>query len=163
MYYGKTKQTSFQIQSLREFRNDSLIQALRKKCPYLELFWSLFPRIRTDYGEIWWISPYLVQMRENTDRNNSEYGHFSRSKEKRKSSKRSSVINHIFHTGHDDNNERSSRPEVFFRKGVLKICSKFTGEHACRSVISIKLFITLQHRSSVFSCKFAAYFQNTFS
>ena len=34
---------------------------------------------------------------------------------------------------------RSSRPEVFLRKGVLKICSKFTGEHSCRSVISIKL------------------------
>ena len=24
---------------------------------------------------------------------------------------------------------RSSRPEVFIGKGVLKICSKFTGEH----------------------------------
>ena len=34
---------------------------------------------------------------------------------------------------------RSSRPEVFFRKGVLKICSKFTGEHSCRSLISINL------------------------
>ena len=34
---------------------------------------------------------------------------------------------------------RSSRPEVFLRKGVLKICKKFTGEHPCRSVISIKL------------------------
>ena len=34
---------------------------------------------------------------------------------------------------------RSSRPEVFLAKGVLKICSKFTGEHPCRSVISIKL------------------------
>ena len=28
---------------------------------------------------------------------------------------------------------------MFFEKGVLKICSKFTGEHPCRSVISIKL------------------------
>ena len=27
---------------------------------------------------------------------------------------------------------------MFFEKGVLKICSKFTGEHTCRSVISIK-------------------------
>ena len=35
--------------------------------------------------------------------------------------------------------ERSSHPEVFLEKGVLKICSKFTGEHSCRSVISIKL------------------------
>ena len=25
---------------------------LRKKCPYLELFWSVFSRIRTEYGEI---------------------------------------------------------------------------------------------------------------
>ena len=40
---------------------------------------------------------------------------------------------------------------MFLREGVLKICSKFTGEHPCRSVISIKLLcniieITLQHR-----------------
>ena len=47
----------------------------------------------------------------------------------------------------------SSRPEVFLRKGVLKICSKFTGEHSCRSVISIKLQsnfneITLWHGCS---------------
>ena len=34
---------------------------------------------------------------------------------------------------------RSSHPEVFLRKGVLKICSKFTGEHPCQSAISIKL------------------------
>ena len=45
---------------------------------------------------------------------------------------------------------RSSPPEVFLGKGVLKICSKFTGEHPCRSVISRKLQssfieITLRH------------------
>ena len=45
---------------------------------------------------------------------------------------------------------RSSHREVFLGKGVLKICSKFTGEHSCRSVISIKLLynfieITLRH------------------
>ena len=45
---------------------------------------------------------------------------------------------------------RSSPPELFLRKGVPKICSKFTGEHLCRSVISIKLLckfieITLRH------------------
>ena len=48
---------------------------------------------------------------------------------------------------------RSSYPEVFLGKGVLKICSKFTGEHPCRSVISIKLLcnfieITLWHGCS---------------
>ena len=36
-------------------------------------------------------------------------------------------------------NTRSSNPEVFSRKGVLKKCSRFTGEHPCRSAISIKL------------------------
>ena len=49
------------------------------KCPYSKLFWSVFPRIRTEYGEILRISPYSVLMRENTDQNNSEYGHFLRS------------------------------------------------------------------------------------
>ena len=29
------------------------------------------------------------------------------------------------------------------RKDVLKICSKFTGEHPCQSAIPIKLFATL--------------------
>ena len=35
---------------------------------------------------------------------------------------------------------RNSPPEVFFRNGVLKISSKFIGEHPCQSVITIKLF-----------------------
>ena len=34
---------------------------------------------------------------------------------------------------------KSRRPEVFLGKGAPKICSKFTGEHPCRSMISIKL------------------------
>ena len=34
---------------------------------------------------------------------------------------------------------RRSYSEVFLRKGVLKICSRFTGEHPYRSAISIKL------------------------
>ena len=48
---------------------------------------------------------------------------------------------------------RSSPPEVFLAKGVLKICSKFTREHPCQNAISIKLFynfieIALQHGCS---------------
>ena len=49
---------------------------LRKKCPYSEFFWSMFSRIRTECGEILHISPYSVQMRENTNQKNPEYGHF---------------------------------------------------------------------------------------
>ena len=48
---------------------------------------------------------------------------------------------------------RSSPPEVFLYKSVLEICSKFTGEHPCWSLISIKLQsnfieIRLRHGSS---------------
>ena len=48
---------------------------------------------------------------------------------------------------------RTSHPEVFLMKGVLKICSKFTGERPCQSMISIKLIcnfleITLRHGCS---------------
>ena len=43
------------------------------------VFWSVFSRIRTEYGEILRISPYSVRMRENADQNYSEYGHILRS------------------------------------------------------------------------------------
>ena len=48
---------------------------------------------------------------------------------------------------------RSSRPEVFLGKSALKICSKFTGEHPCRSAIWKKLLfnfyeIALSHGCS---------------
>ena len=63
-----------------------------------------------------------------------------------------------------------SHPEVFLEKGVLKICSKFTIEHPCRSTISIKLQsnfieVTLRHGCSpvnllhIFTTLF---FKNTF-
>ena len=45
---------------------------------------------------------------------------------------------------------RSSHPEMFLKKGFLIICSKFTGEDPCPSVILIKMQskfieITLRH------------------
>ena len=48
---------------------------------------------------------------------------------------------------------RYSHPKVFLWKGVLEICSKFTGEHPYRSMILIRLQsnfteITLQHGCS---------------
>ena len=36
--------------------------------------------------------------------------------------------------------------------GVLKICSKFTGEHACRSVISIKPLCNFIEIALLHSC-----------
>ena len=40
---------------------------------------------------------------------------------------------------------RSSSPEVFLRKGVLKICSKFTGKHPCRLCNFIEITLRLLH------------------
>ena len=48
-------------------------------------------------------------------------------------------IYEITSQGNNVTNCRSSHPEVFLGKGVLRICSKYTGEHPCRSWISIKL------------------------
>ena len=60
----------------------------------------------------------------------------------------------------------SSPPEMFLGKAFLKKYSTFTGEHPCQSVILIKLlcsFIEIAFwQTWVFSCRFAAYFQNTF-
>ena len=41
-------------------------------------------------------------------------------------------------------NIRSSHPEVLFAKVILKICSKFTGEHPCRSVFLKNLLHTFR-------------------
>ena len=57
------------------------VSALRKKCPYSELLWSVLSCIRTEYGEIQIISPYSVRMRENAEQNNSKYEYFLRSAE----------------------------------------------------------------------------------
>ena len=53
-------------------------RSLGKKCPYSELFWSVFSCIWTEYLRLR-ISLYSVQMQENTDQNNSEYGQILRS------------------------------------------------------------------------------------
>ena len=45
-------------------------------------------------------------------------------------------------------NMRSSQPEVFLGKGVLKIFSGFTGEHSCWSVLCNFIETTLRYGSS---------------
>ena len=77
---------------------------------------------------------------------------------------------------------RSSHLEVFLRKGFLKMCSKFTGEHPYRSVNLLHIFRTpfpknisgwmllaVAQRCSikawglqVFSCEFCEISKNTF-
>ena len=50
-----------------ESSDQSLKVTLHEEFPYLELFWSAFSRIRTEYGEILRISPYSVRIREIAD------------------------------------------------------------------------------------------------
>ena len=47
---------------------------------------------------------------------------------------------------------RSSHPEVFLGKSVWKICSKYTGEHPCRSTISIKLLCNFIEIALQYGC-----------
>ena len=52
--------------------------SLRKNCPCSEFFWSVFSRIRTEYGDLRSKSPYSFRMRETTNQKNSKYRHFLR-------------------------------------------------------------------------------------
>ena len=61
------------------FRNEGIWKGSFKNMQCYLLHCNDFSRIRTDYREIRSTSPNSVRIRENTDQNNSEYGHFSRS------------------------------------------------------------------------------------
>ena len=68
---------------------------------------------------------------------------------------------------------RSSQPKMFLGKDALKICSKFTGEDSCQSVISIKLLCFADLRPATllkkrlwhryFPVNFAKFFRTPFS
>ena len=60
---------------------------------------------------------------------------------------------------------RSSLPEVFFGKGVMKLCNKFTGEFPYRGVISIKLlrnFIEIALRYGCYPVNLLHIFRTSF-
>ena len=48
---------------------------------------------------------------------------------------------------------RSSPPVAFLGKSVLKICSKFTGEHPCQSVISRKVALLMLILHWIYFCR----------
>ena len=57
---------------------------------------------------------------------------------------------------------RSSRPEVFCKKGVLRFFPKFTGKHLCQSLFFNKV-VKKETLAQVFSCEFCEISKNTFS
>ena len=112
--------------------------SLPEKCPHSEFFWSV------SYGEILRISPNSVQMRENTDQKNSEYGQFLRT----------SWVRRIF-------SEEFCFPlvkaaatgVVLWKKSVVKNFAKFTGKpEACN-------LIKKEALAQIFSCEFLRNFQ----
>ena len=64
---------------------------------------------------------------------------------------------------------RSSLPEVFCKKGVLRNFAKFTGKHLCQSLFFNKVaggacnFIKKETLTQVFSGEFCEISKNTFS
>ena len=91
--YQKLKKETKEKKSFKAKSSKRLPPTLREICLYSKLFWSgpylpafgliaerysVSLRIQSECGKIL-ISPYSVRMRENTDQNNSEYGHFLRS------------------------------------------------------------------------------------
>ena len=79
-----------------------------------------------------------------------------------------SLLKGTVHLPHINCIYRSSHPEAFLEKGVLKTCSKFTGEHPCRSLISIKLLcnsikITFPHRCPSYRCSSVTQWVTIFS
>ena len=66
---------------------------------------------------------------------------------------------------------RSSRPEVFCKKGFLRNFTKFTGKHLCQRLFFNKVaglrpeacnFIKKESLAQVFSCEFCEISKNTF-
>ena len=61
------------------------------------------------------------------------------------------------------NKIRTSRPEVFCKKGVLRNFTKFTGKHLCQSLLPEACnFIKKETLPQVFSCEFCKISKNTF-
>ena len=94
------------------------------------------------YGVI--SGPYSVRIRKIWTRNNSVFGNFSRS---------DSLPKFIILKQKCPAILRRVPSELFFKKGVRQICSRFTGEHLCSSAFSMKLLcsfikIMLLHRRS---------------
>ena len=58
---------------------------------------------------------------------------------------------------------RSSHPEVFCKKGILRSFTKFTGKHLCHSLFLNKVADRLlQTLAQVFSCEFCEISKNIF-
>ena len=62
---------------------------------------------------------------------------------------------------------RSSRPEVFYKKGVLRKFANFTEKHLCQSLFLIKLksacnFIKNVALAQMFSCEFTKFLRTSF-
>ena len=94
----KTKNQNIQIKFSENLRGDNFYENVFADFPNLikkhgkesslhyvksvyirSFFWSIFFRIRTEYGDLLCKPPYSVRMQKNKDQKNSECGHLLRS------------------------------------------------------------------------------------
>ena len=66
-------------------------------------------------------------------------------------------------------NSRSSRPDVFYKKGALRNFAKFAGKYLCQSLFFNKVadlkacnFIKKENLAQVFSCEFSKFLRTPF-
>ena len=110
------------------------IMCVSDKKRFTRAFWKdiIFPNLRCKHSWTFFILPIDLMIWFNTF----------------------TLIHSSYHFLMSDCMSRRSPPELFLQKGVLKICRKFTWEHPCRSMISIKLLcnfseIILRHGCSL--------------
>ena len=144
------------------------------------VFLVVFSCIRTEYGEILGISPYSVEMRENTCQGNCQYGHFAAGIYLLKVNNRNTRakvwnIEHISNlcssvpivnfeyviAGWVLTQCRSSHVELFFKKGVLKSLTKSSIKHPCWSLFfNIVSFLKRKLYHRCFPVNFTPFSQN---
>ena len=61
------------FKTVRSCRQRQGKTTLRKKCPYLELFWSVFSGIWTEFGEMGSVCPHPVRTRGNAGQNTDTF------------------------------------------------------------------------------------------
>ena len=131
-----------QVSNLEPSHQFSLIQlSLREKCPYSEFLWSVFSqnarkyetekfRIRTLFtqcitsGSKTFLSSFLCCTASHLSEICIGENIWQ------------SLVGHPFKK---KNSSRSSRPEMFYKKDVLRNFTKFTGKHLCQSLFFNKV------------------------
>ena len=110
--------------------------ALRKKCPYSELFWSAFSLIWTDmerYGVSLRIQSKCEKILTRITPNTELFTQWRLLIHENPILKKYNIFTLFLRVY--PFSKRSSRPQVFCKKGALRNFAKFKGKHLCQSLL----------------------------